>query len=67
MPPNGTTEMSFRTMDDDLNLNKNLVMNEGGMSKYNLEAMNKTIPIDNRRNTKKTPRFVTVSGRMKLL
>lgn len=52
MPPNGTTEMSFRTMDDDLNLNKNLVMNEGGMSKYNLEAMDKTMPIDNRRKYK---------------
>ncbi len=53
MPPNGTTEMSFRIMDDDLNLNKNLVMNEGGMSKCYLDAMDKTMPINNRRNTKK--------------
>ena len=28
-------------------------MNEGGMSKYYLDAMDKTMPIDNRRNTKK--------------
>ena len=28
-------------------------MNEGGMSKYYLDAMDKTIPIDNRRNAKK--------------
>ncbi len=28
-------------------------MNEGGMSKYYLDAIDKTMPIDNRRNTKK--------------
>lgn len=28
-------------------------MNEGGMSEYDSDAMDKAIPIDNRRNTKK--------------
>lgn len=46
--------MTSNSMNDALTRIQFLEMEEGGMSEYDSDAMDKVMPIDNRRNTKKT-------------